>query len=146
MTTARRQRCAHCQSTYIYHPSFYGGDEVNYPHNDHSYCPDCYKVVREALSKVPVKYEKKWLPSDAYTKEQIVEHQEKRLADPPLSSPGHITIPGMRRVMVGYIDMTGKTQHHNVCELMPDGEWYLASWWSHEPEKVEVSKETWCKV
>ncbi len=42
----------------------------------------------------------------------------------------------------------GSNQQHNVCEMMKDpvsGEmiYYLASWWSREPDKVEISKEIW---
>mgnify|MGYP005613861153 FL=1 len=136
MTTAARTRCVHCRTSYIFHPSFYGGDEVNYPYypyNHQHYCEDCYKVVVKALAEVPVKYEKRFVPSDKYTREEIVEHQEERCA----------TGLQMRRIMVGYIDMTGKTRHHQVCEMMPDGEWYLAEWWSHTPDDVQVRVEKW---
>jgi len=135
MTTATRTRCRHCQSSYIYHPSFYGGDEVNYPYNHHEYCPECYKVIQEALTKVPVKYEKKFVLADKYTKEQIVDHQRERCAT---------GIP-IRRIFPPLVDATGKTRYEIVCELMPDGEWYMAKWWTHEPDIVNISRETWCK-
>jgi len=134
MTTATRTRCHHCQQSYIYHPSFYGGDEVNYPYNNDRYCEGCYKVVQAALSKVPVKCEKKFVPSDRYTREQIVAHQEERCAN-GLS---------MRRIFPTLIDTTGKDRHNIVCECMPDNEWYMAEWWSSDPDKVAISKETWC--
>jgi hypothetical protein len=134
MTTANRQRCAHCHSPYIYHPSTYGG-EVQ-PYNHHEFCSSCYKAVLEALKSVPVKYEKKFVPTDKYTKEQIVQHQEGRC----------MTGFPIRRIFPSCIDMSGKTQHMIVCELMPDREWYKAEWWTHDPEKVDITKEAWCSL
>jgi len=106
---------------------------MDHPYNHHEYCPGCYEVVMKALSKVPAKYEKKFVPSQNYTREQIVEHQEERCKE---------GLP-FRRIMPCLYDMTGKTRHMIVCEQMPDGEWYKAEWWSHEPENVSVGKETW---
>ena len=136
MTTASQQRCVHCKSLYIYHPSFYGGGEENYPYNHHDFCSDCYKVVREALEKVPVKHERKFVHADKYTREQIVQHQEERCK----------TNFAMRRVFPCLIDMTGNTRHMIVCELMPDGEWYKAEWWTHCPDTVEITKEIWVSL
>jgi hypothetical protein len=133
--SVERKRCVHCQSPYVYHPSFYGGEEVDYPYNHHDYCPDCRKVVVEALAGVPVRFEKRFLPAKDYTRDQIVTHQEERCA----------TGFPMRRIMPGLYDMTGKTRHHIVCELMPDGEWYKAEWWSDDPGDAKVSRETWCE-
>lgn len=133
MTTARQQRCVHCKSPYIYHPSFYGGDEQDYPYNHHDFCPDCYKVVREALENIPIKYEKKFVPSVQYTREQIVQHQEERCAN---------GLP-VRRIFPAMIDMSGKTRHMIVCEVMPDGQCYKAEWWMHCPETVDITRETW---
>jgi hypothetical protein len=119
-------RCSHCKSPYVYHPSFYGGEEINYPHNHHEYCPECYQIVQEALSKVPTKYEKKFVPTNEYTREQIIQHQEKRG-------------PLIRRIFPG---LFAETEHKIVCEHM-DGEWYKAEWWTHEPEVVSITKEVW---
>lgn len=132
MTTAIRNRCVHCKSPYVFHPSFYGGDEENYPYNHQDYCPECYKIVAEALAKVTVKYEKRFIPADKYTREQIVEHQEERC------SKG---LP-MRRILVPMFGSSGR--HMQVCELMPDEQWYRAEWWTNEPDKVGISVETWC--
>jgi hypothetical protein len=136
MTTARRQRCVHCHSPYVFRPSFYGGEGVNYPYNHHEYCSDCFKVVKKALSAISAKYEKRFVPSENYTKEQILNHQESRLSD---------GVP-IRRIMPTLFDITGKTRHEIVCEVMPDGDWYKVEWWSHEPEKTTVTKETWCSL
>lgn len=134
MTTATSVRCQHCKQSYIYHPSFYGGDEVNYPYNDDRYCEDCTKAVRQALSKIPVKWGKRFVLSDLYTREEIVAHQEERCK----------TGVPIRRIMM---PMYGEDDRHNlVCECMPDGGWYLAEWWSKTPDKVKISKETWCKL
>lgn len=134
MTTANRQRCAHCHSSYIYHPSTYGCNEK--PYNHHNYCAACYKVVLEALKKVPVKYEKKFVPADKYTREQIVQHQEERCA----------TGLPIRRIFPTLIDMSGKTQHMIICEFMPDGEWYKAEWCTSDLEKVDITREAWCAL
>lgn len=129
-----RKRCRHCKSPYIYHPSSYGDEDVGeYNHQD--YCPDCYKVVSEALEKVPIKFEKKFIPTTKYTREEISNHQEERCKN---------GVP-IRRIFPSYIDTTGETQHNIVCEYMPDNEWYMAQWWSHKLDEVKISVETWLK-
>lgn len=138
MTTAERTRCIHCNSPYIFHPSFYGGDEINYPYNHEKYCPDCYKAVKTALDKIPLKYEKKFLTSDKYSKKEIVDHQKERC-----KSPNGIPL---RRIFANLIDMSGANQHNIVSEFMPDGNWYKAEWWSNTPDIVEITKETWVKI
>jgi hypothetical protein len=128
-----RNRCVHCRQSYTYHPSFYGGEEVDYPYNHESYCPECYQAVKEALSNIPVKFEKRFIPSDAYTKEQIIANREQRKAF-------------LIRVLPTLIDTTGKDCHNIVCELMPDNEWYMVEWWESKPEDFIVRKEAWVKL
>lgn len=136
MTTARQNRCVHCKSVYIFHPSFYGGEEINYPHNHHNYCAECYKCVQESLLKIPVKYEKRFIPSDKYTKEEIVAHQEARC----------LTGLPTRRILATMFDMSGQSYHKIVCEFMPDDEWYAAEWWTDKLDDVKITKEVWCSV
>jgi len=134
MTTAKENRCLHCKSPYTFYPSFYGEDERRHLNNQY-YCPDCYKVVLEALAQIPVKYEKKFIPSTNYTREAIVQHQEERCSNN--LDVRRITVP---------LYSNDEKKHNVVCEYMPDNEWYMAEWWSHEPEKANISKETWCEV
>lgn len=56
MQTERR-RCTHCGSEYSYQISGYG---CQYEVNDEDYCPDCKKVILNALSNVPKKFTNKW--------------------------------------------------------------------------------------
>lgn len=136
MTTAILERCKHCQSPYIYHPSFYGGDEINHPHNHHDYCQECFVAIKKALAEIPVKYEKRFVPTDKYTKEQIVTHQEERCKNGLQ----------LRRILCGMQYVPGGTRHEIVCEFMPDEEWYMAEWWTHAPDVVSIRKETWIKI
>jgi len=55
--TTKIQRCYHCNIEYPYHPS-----GIIDEFNNSRYCPDCYKVVLEALKDVPKKVVKVYLP------------------------------------------------------------------------------------
>ena len=78
MTTHIQKTCAHCGTDYYYQGSGYGCLDTC---NDPNYCEDCKCVIIDALcSRVPVKFEKRWVdikklgPEYQYiTKEKILE-------------------------------------------------------------------------
>ena len=51
-----QKRCKHCGKTYGHQLSGNG----DYTYNDANYCPDCKKVMLDALKNVPVKFEPSW--------------------------------------------------------------------------------------
>ncbi len=80
MTTYKLKRCIHCGSQYYYQGS---GSGCGSPLNNPQYCTDCQKAINEALDKVPVKFEFRYvdvklLPQEYQyiTKEKILEWNE----------------------------------------------------------------------
>ncbi len=77
MTTFKHKRCTHCGTHYYYQGSGEGClDDLNNP----PFCMDCKNVIKEALSKVPIKFEFRYVdikelgPEYQYiTKEKIIE-------------------------------------------------------------------------
>lgn len=77
---ATQRRCQHCKSMYSYQMSGPG----SYKYNNDTYCPSCYKIVLEALSNIPVRFEKVLLPTDAVSPEEfekLYAEQELRLRE-----------------------------------------------------------------
>jgi copper chaperone CopZ len=142
MTTTRMQRCAHCNEVYAYHPSFYG---MMPRYNDDRYCPACAEVIEKALEDVPVKvkFERRFVETKDYTKEQIVSAQEERCKQPGLNA---------RRIMPGLFDMKDPSNEQRcVLERMPDPvtkimHYYSATWWSKEENSLKIKKEVWWDI
>ncbi len=82
MTTSKILRCEHCNDVYVYHPSAYG---FLPEYNDDRYCPECFKIIQSALKNVKTKFEKRWVLTDDYTKEEILKAQKERIEKYPLS-------------------------------------------------------------
>lgn len=73
MTTHRSVRCSHCKIIYNYQPSGEGCDRET---NDSVYCPDCMRVIIDALSKVPEKVEEFWVDCKDVSLDEIKEQLE----------------------------------------------------------------------
>ena len=142
MTTHKLRRCWHCSTPYAYQASGGGADE----HNDSRYCPDCMKLVKNALKVVPVKFVKRWVPTTDYTKEQIEQAQNKRV-ETPGASP-------VRRITMGLVhieDGVPSESQKGVCEMMADPvtgnkTYYSADWWDSGRYPTEVKKEVWWDI
>ena len=96
-----RKRCSHCQIIYHYQVSGYCCHEEL---NDDKYCPDCKKVIIEALKNVPVKIEMVWENYDEITIDDVKRIHEERKKDfvheifmPlfDLNDPSNINITGI---------------------------------------------------
>ena len=141
MTTTKMNRCAHCKTVYPYHPSTYG---ITYKYNDDRYCPGCAEVIAKALKSVPKKFERRWIPTSDYTREQIIAAQDLRCSQQ--------SVLPIRRVFPPLFDMKDPSNNHlNVCELMDDPKTgkkisYKATWWTKELDNVEVKKEVWWDI
>lgn len=137
MTTTKMNRCAHCKTVYSYHPSTYG---ITYKYNDDRYCPGCAEVIAKALKSVPKKFERRWIPTSDYTREEIIQAQKDRI------NGGGIPV---RRVGVPLFDLKDSSnKYESVKEKMEDpvtrnSTLYVASWWSKEPDNVAIKKQVW---
>ena len=132
------KRCTHCKTVYTYFTSTYGFSPTV---NDEKYCPDCFKIIENALKSISVKFKKKFIATNDYTKEQIVDAQNTRLNN---------GIP-VKRIRPGLYDVNTFSAQENVCEMMKDPKtnmmcYYSASWWPKNPDEVEITKEVWWDV
>lgn len=140
MTTTRMQRCEHCNEVYAYHPSVYG---FMPQYNDDRYCPPCAAIIENALKDVPVKFEKKFVETNDYTREQIIAAQKERCKQPGLN---------VRRISPGLFDMKDPSnEQHQILERMPDPitkdmHYYSATWWSKEEDSLKITKEVWWDI
>ena len=100
MTSHRLARCCHCQSRYYYQAS-----GPNPPDDDDDrYCPTCYKAVRKALAKVPVRYEQTWIPTTEVTLKQLQKWEAENEAK-----------SNIRRVGVPLYKMDENKNGRSVC-------------------------------
>lgn len=79
MTTHKQTICRQCGTPYSFQGS--GHWEGDYPAelNDDRYCPDCMKVILEALSKIEKRFEWRDIPTTDYTVEELLEiHKQQR--------------------------------------------------------------------
>jgi hypothetical protein len=109
--------------------------------------------IERALRRIPIHFEKKWINTTDYTREQIQEAQNKRIAEATEAQNKRKGVEAielyflpMRRVMMPLIDLVTNEVQKVVCEKMvsPSGAhcYYMASWWDSHGEP-EIKKEVW---
>lgn len=116
-----RKRCNHCHTVYRYVAS-----GVIKEYNDDKYCPACKAVIEEALKKVPLKYEFKWVETKETTLEELLntEKEQERC---------------VRRVWPGLVNLN--TNDHQYIRAIFIGEKkYRLSTWEKSPE-YSIEKE-----
>jgi phage FluMu protein Com len=113
------KRCRHCNTVYAFQAS---GEGCFHKLNDETYCPDCMKVINEALKLVSKKFKKIWVETE----------EEKHKNGFPL----------MRRVYVSLFNLKKGTREINDAFDVDDKQ-YCVKYWSDTPEiiKIEVLKE-----
>jgi hypothetical protein len=131
MTSHRYKRCAHCRSVYEWQSS---GSGCQRQENDIKYCPECKKVIIDALSSVAVKYECVWVPTDEVDIEILSEQREK-----------HYKKHLVERVVLPLWDMHDLENVHNGFYVKYNGKNYKVETWSKKPGRnsieVEMQKE-----
>ena len=73
--------CRHCGCRYTYQSS---GHPIR-PHNNETYCPECYAVVEEALSKIPVRYENRFKELSGEETNSVLIYKSKLLEEEDIS-------------------------------------------------------------
>jgi hypothetical protein len=140
MTTHQRHYCKHCGIAYSFQGSGWGAGE----YNNSEYCPECYEAVHTALSKIPLKVGKKFIPTTDFTKEQFLEEFEKLKATPTESG-----FPRAFRTWITLFDLKDPDNHNyciglNLKATDKDKKYlYRMSWWSKKPEYTLEKEVTW---
>lgn len=73
--------CRHCGCRYTYQASGY---PVR-PHNNSDYCPECYAVIEEALSKIPVRYENRFKELSGEETNSVLIYKSRLLEEEDIS-------------------------------------------------------------
>jgi hypothetical protein len=136
------KECSHCGITYSYYMS--GSHIPN--HNSDIYCPGCEKVragaVAKALGEIPVLFKYKYIPTDDYSLEDLLEIEKvKREHDEfewqKKRDAGEVLFPIARRVYSTLTDSkTGETSRSGGVKY--NGESYSYFYWPSKKEEAEI--------
>lgn len=133
MCSTKIYQCIHCGTPYGGEGSVDPWEMMTpNPYEDDRYCPDCMRLVVNALKDVPKKYEWRWVESTNYTREQIVANR-----DATFTSDYASKYPESKRMMTSI-----------VCERMPDYDYYMFTHWNdeHPFESAVVYRESLVEI
>jgi rubredoxin len=123
------KRCRHCKTVYTWQAS---GEGCFNELNDETYCPDCKKVIIEALKSVSQKFKKVWVETDEVTYDYLKEKRAEKEKDGLC----------MRRVYASLFNSeTGASEKNDAFDV--DDKQYCVQYWSDNPTviKIKVLKE-----
>lgn len=84
MTRHVTKRCRHCEVTYPYQTS---GPPVNWYENQSPsdrYCKDCWAVIKEALSQVPIRVKQEYMVvGDPEVIQEVLDQERELKENPP---------------------------------------------------------------
>lgn len=123
------KRCKHCKTVYAWQAS---GNGCFHELNDETYCPDCKKIINEALKSVPQKFKSIFVETDEVTYDYLKEKRAEK-------EKGGLC---MRRVYASLFN-TEKGTHEVNDAFDVDDKQYLVQYWSDNPSviKIKVLKE-----
>lgn len=120
--THEHKRCHHCAVTYAYQGSGHGCME---PTNDPDYCPDCKKVILDALSSVPARRKKDWVVTRDVSVETLVKREADGVAK--VRAEGGFAVT---RVPMGLYDLRDPSNHNRGGVLRVDGRTLKYDYWT----------------
>lgn len=120
------KRCRHCNTIYAWQAS---GDGCFRELNDEDYCPDCKKVIVEALKSVPKKFKKIWVETDEVTYDYLKAERAKQD-----EKNGGLC---MRRVYVSLFNTEKGTREVNDAFDVDDKQ-YLVLYWNDNPDEIKI--------
>jgi hypothetical protein len=141
MTTQYISRCVHCGAVYTYQASGHGAPEYN--HGD--YCPGCWKAVCDALATIPKAVEVIWVPTAAYTAQQLktIEdtnwEKQNEEAKAAAEKNGQFYLP-CRRVYAPLFDLNDPDNINHTGETSIAGVTYKWSFWTKRGDATVSTK------
>lgn len=130
------KRCTHCRDVYLIVLS---GHSPRTEHTDGRFCPDCLKVVQEALSKVPRKFEQVWEPTTDVRVEQLLAMQSA--GENAVRATGGIVA---RRVSAPLFNLeTGEVSKQGYVQGQDNfaGRHFHYRYWEGKEDEAEVTEE-----
>lgn len=126
-----RKRCKHCGIEYSYQLS----GNWDYKYNDEHYCPDCKKVMLEALENVPKKFTYGWKEIPFNISEKMKNVKQKKLSF--LAECKNKNIPVIKKVYsVFFNSKISKTEYFVIDNIK-----YLIQYFYNGEKKMFM----WCE-
>jgi hypothetical protein len=131
--------CKHCKTDYHY--QFSGNDNaIDTPPDlrDNKYCPECKGAINQALTQIPIKFEWKYLPTDAVTLQELLD-----IENTPTTSTG--LLPVAKRVF-GTMWSTERNENSRAGEVKYKNKTYHYSYWPSKSEEAIITVKTKVKL
>lgn len=122
--TLEQKRCARCHRTYTYQPSGPGCIEET---NDATHCPSCMRVILDALSSVPVLYNRAWVVTRDVSVETLVRLREERAAE--IRAKGGLPVFESPMPRFNLVDPSNS---HRTGVVHLDGRTYCYDYWTKD--------------
>lgn len=136
MTTHEQKRCNHCGSKYYYQGS---GEGCLEPVNDPKYCKDCKKAIIDALDKIVVKFEFRYVDITTLGSEYQYITKEKILEWNRVWEAGESGRRWFRRTGMPLFDIDDPSNvEERIIITIPEGKFKGSDveyrYWSKKPE------------
>jgi len=139
----RIKECIHCGVQYSYQAS---GHCYYREENDEHYCRECKRAINEALAKIPVKFDYRFVSTNEISKEQMLgfikEKELKLIKQQEEGAKDNNLFTGLmvRRVYPSLHNLqTGESSHEESAEY--NGTEYYMSWWDSRPDDYKIRKK-----
>lgn len=131
--------CKHCLDDYLYQYSGEPIGDIPRELKDDRYCPACKKVIVDALSIIPKKFEYKWIDTDEVDLDTLI-RWEKEWLDVRKSS----MLPLARRVFMSLYDEN--RQEYSITREVNGrydkiGRTYIYSYWPSKKEDCKITRK-----
>ena len=145
--------CKHCGTEYTHQWSG-NYDAVDTPKElrDKDYCPDCKKVVNEALLLIPKKFDYKFVDTDEVDLDTLLRWEKEEAEEFQIKQESNMAgfmLPRMKRVFPSLVS-------HDLKESMKTeqvigredkkGRKYIYSYWPSKPEQAKIRVEKYVNL
>ena len=118
------KRCRHCKKVY----KFQASGICTSLYNDDTYCPDCKKIIDDALNSVPKKYSEIFVETDEVTYEYLKNARKEKESNAAIC---------LRRVYPTMYNLkTGAREIIDAFDI--DNKEYIVKYWSNTPEEITI--------
>jgi len=137
--------CIHCGTQYT-HQCSGSYDAVDTPreYRDKDYCPDCKKVIFEALSNIPKKFEYKFVVTDEVNLETLLRWEKEEIEDAKKIGSHEWLLPKAKRIFASVMnqEMTETMKTEQVIGREDKkGRRYIYSYWPSKPNECRITVE-----
>ena len=135
--------CKHCLTNYITQLSgSYDAIDTPKEYQDKDYCPECKKVIVEALAKIPQKYKWENLPTDEISLDELLSiEKDKYEKDSELKG----LLPVARRLFASLYNKE-LNEYNKSGEVKHNGKVFYYFYWPSKPQEARITVKTKIKL